>query len=60
MMDFILKKLPYKLTSNAGLALAGQYFKRLEMEKSLDREFPISKGGIVNSDALKSYPASTA
>lgn len=29
MTDFIIKKLPYDLTSNAGLALVGQYFKRL-------------------------------
>jgi len=25
MTDFIIKKLPYDLTSNAGLALVGQY-----------------------------------
>jgi hypothetical protein len=55
MTDFIIKKLPYNLTSNAGLALVGQYFKRLEIGKSLDREFPINKGGIANSDVLKSY-----
>ena len=29
MTDFIIKKLPYNLTSNAGLALVGQYMKRL-------------------------------
>ncbi len=55
MTDFIIKKLPYKLTSNAGLALVGQYFKRLDIGKSLDREFPIGKGGIANSDVLKGY-----
>ena len=27
MTDFIIKKLPYDLTSNAGLALVGQYMK---------------------------------
>jgi hypothetical protein len=41
MTDFIIKKLPYDLTSNAGLALVGQYFKRLDIGKSLDRKFPI-------------------
>ena len=30
MTDFIIKKLPYNLTSNAGLALVGQYMKRLD------------------------------
>jgi len=29
MTDFIIKKLPCYQTSNAGLALVGQYFKRL-------------------------------
>jgi len=34
MTDFIIKKLPYELTSNAGLALVGQYFKRLRINQS--------------------------
>ena len=29
MTDLIIKKLPYDLTFNAGLALVGQYMKRL-------------------------------
>ena len=55
MTDFIIKKLPYDLTSNAGLALVGQYIKSLEISKPFDRQFPIGKGGIANSDVLKSY-----
>ena len=55
MTDFIIKKLPYDLTSNAGLALVGQYFKRLGIKQRIDREFPIGKGGIANSDILQSY-----
>jgi len=60
MTDFIIKKLPYELTSNAGLALVGQYFKRLGINQRIDPKFPISgKGiankGIANSDILKSY-----
>ncbi len=55
MADFIIKELPYDLASNAGLALVGQYFKHLDIGKSLDRKFPIGKGGIANSDVLKSY-----
>ena len=43
MTDFIIKKLPYDLTSNAGLALVGQYFKRLDIGKSLDRNSPSAK-----------------
>ena len=55
MTDFIIKKLPYDLTSNAGLALAGQYLKRLKIDAALDRKFPVGVGGIPNSDILKSY-----
>ena len=55
MTDFIIKRLPYDLTSNAGMALVGPYVKQLGIDKSLDREFPIGQGGITNSDVLKSY-----
>jgi hypothetical protein len=55
MTDFIIKKLPYALTSNAGLALVGQYFKRLGINQRIDPRFPISGKGIANSDILKSY-----
>ena len=55
MTDFIIKKLPYDLTSNAGLALVGQYVKRLGVSARVDRRFPVGVGGIVNSDILKSY-----
>ena len=49
MTDFIIKKLPYDLTSNAGLALVGQYFKRLGINQRIDPKFPISGKGISNS-----------
>ena len=55
MTDFIIKKLPYELTSNAGLALVGQYMKRLGVSSRVDRKFPVGVGGIANSDILKSY-----
>ena len=55
MTDFIIKKLPYDLTSNAGLALVGQYIKRLGIQARVDRQFPVGVGGINNSDILKSY-----
>jgi hypothetical protein len=55
MTDFIIKKLPYDLTSNAGLALVGQYIKRLGIQARVDRQFPVGAGGIPNSDILKSY-----
>ena len=55
MTDFIIKKLPYDLTSNAGLALVGQYMKRLGLSARVDRKFPVGIGGIANSDILKSY-----
>lgn len=55
MTDFIIKKLPYDLTSNAGLALVGQYIKRIGLSQLVDPKFPIGVGGIANSDILKSY-----
>lgn len=55
MTDFIIKKLPYDLTSNAGLALVGQYIKRLGISGRVDRKFPVGIGGIANSDIVKSY-----
>jgi hypothetical protein len=55
MTDFIIKKLSYDLTSNAGLALVGQYMKRLGISAGVDRKFPVGSGGIANSDILKSY-----
>ena len=41
MTDFIIKKLPYDLTSNAGLALVGQYTKPLGINALVDRKFPL-------------------
>ena len=55
MTDFIIKKLSYDLTSNAGLALVGQYFKRLGINQRIDPKFPLSGKGIANSDIFKSY-----
>ncbi len=33
MTDFIVKKLPYDLSSQAGLALVGQYLKRINSQR---------------------------
>ena len=55
MTDFIIKKLPYDLTSHAGLALVGQYFRRMDINARVERQFPVGFGGIANSDILKSY-----
>lgn len=55
MTDFVIKKLPYNLTSNAGLALVGQYIKRLSVNQLVDPKFPVGVGGISNSCILKSY-----
>lgn len=55
MTDFIIKKLSYDLTSNAGLALVGQYMNRLGVNSLVDRKFPVGVGGISNSNILKSY-----
>ena len=49
MTDFYIKKLPYDLTSHAGLALVGQYMKRVGISAGVDRKFPVGVGGIANS-----------
>ena len=55
MTDFIIKKLPYDLTSNAGLALVGQYRKHLGNSAWVDHKLPLGVGVIAQSDILKSY-----
>lgn len=38
MTDFIIKKLKYDLSSNAGLTLVGQFLKRTESNKRVDHK----------------------
>jgi hypothetical protein len=54
MTDFIIKKLPYDLSSHAGLAFIGKYFKSIKINSLIDPAFPV-RSGIANSDILKSY-----
>ena len=56
MTEFLIKKLPYDLTSTAGLALVGRYLKRINLNALVDPQFPV-RAGISNSDILKSYLA---
>ncbi len=56
MTDFIIKKLPYDLSSHAGLALIGKYLKRINVNSLIDPAFPV-RSGVANSAILKSYLA---
>ena len=56
MTDFIIKKLPYDLSSQAGLALIGKYFQCININALVDPRFPV-RSGIANSDLLKCYLA---
>ncbi|MCY7306704.1 MAG: IS1380 family transposase [Rhodoferax sp.] len=56
MTDFIIKKLPYDLSSHAGLALIGKYFKRININSLIDPAFKV-RSGVANSAILKSYLA---
>ena len=56
MTDFIIKKLPYDLSSHAGLALIGKYFKRININSLIDPVFPV-RSGVANSAIVKSYLA---
>lgn len=54
MTDFIIKKLPYDLSSHAGLAFVGKYLKRINLNALVDPAFPV-RSGLANSEILKSY-----
>jgi hypothetical protein len=55
MTDFIIKKLPYDLSSNAGLALVGKYPKRIGLDSLVDGRFPLRAKGVANSNIIGSY-----
>ena len=54
MTDFIIKKLPYDLSSYAGLAIIGKYLKSIKISTLIDSAYPV-RSGVSNSDVLKSY-----
>ena len=54
--DFIIKKLPYDLSSHAGLAFVGKYLKRIKLNSLVDSAFPV-RSGVANRDILKNYLA---
>lgn len=55
-VEFVLKKLPYDLSSHGGLALVGRLFKRINLPAMIDPQYPV-RSGIANSDILKCYLA---
>jgi hypothetical protein len=54
MTDFLVKRLPYDLSSHAGLAFIGKYLQRININALIDPAFPV-RSGIANSDIVKSY-----
>jgi hypothetical protein len=48
-VEFVVKKLPYDLSSHGGLALVGRLFKRINLPAMIDPKYPV-RGGIANSD----------
>lgn len=53
-VEFVVKKLPYDLSSHGGLALVGRLFKRINLPAMIDPQYSV-RGGIANSDILKCY-----
>jgi hypothetical protein len=51
MTDFAIKKLPYDLSSHAGLAFIGKYLKRVNVNALIDPKFPV-RSGVANSEIL--------
>ena len=56
-VEFVVKKLPYDLSSHGGLALVGRLFKRINLPAMIDPQYPVQteRGGIANSDIIKCY-----
>jgi hypothetical protein len=54
MTDLIIKKLPYDLSSHAGLAFVGKYLKRINLNALVDPAFPV-RSGLANREIVKSY-----
>lgn len=56
-VEFVVKKLPYDLSSHGGLALIGRLFKRINLPAMIDPQYPVQteRGGIANSDIVKCY-----
>ena len=50
MSDFIIKMLPYDLSSHAGLGFIGKHLKRVNVNSLVDRRFPV-RSGESNSDS---------
>lgn len=53
-VEFVAKKLPYDLSSHAGLVLVGRLLKCINLPALIDPKYPV-RGGIANSDILKCY-----
>jgi hypothetical protein len=55
-VEFVVKQLPYDLSSHGGWALVGRLFKRINLPAMVDPKYPV-RAGIANSDILKCYVA---
>ena len=49
-VEFVVKKLPYDLSSHGGLALVGRLFKRINLPAMIDPQYPV-RGGSVGAGA---------
>lgn len=56
MSELQIKQLSYDLSSHAGLALVGKYFKHINLNALVDPAYPV-RSGVANSAILKSYLA---
>ena len=56
MSEFLIKQLPYDLSSQAGLALVGKYLAHINLNALVDPSFPV-RSGLPNSTIVKSYLA---
>ena len=54
MIDFHIKKLPYDLSSHAGLAFIGKCLKCVNVNALINLKFPV-RSVVANSEIFKSY-----
>lgn len=51
MTEFVIKKVPYDLSSQAGLAFVGKYLKRINLNTLVDPAL-LFRSGVANSEIL--------
>lgn len=55
-VEFVVKKLPYDLSSHGGLALVGRLFKRINLPAMIDPQYPVRLGIAWDCEQIRQRP----